>query len=305
MHLRYTAYVRLKAYAINNINIISYHTGTVNKERLQKGVFPSLYWILSYQRYGDGMYREKKIYSGKILEVELYPVYKSGREIPRRAKKEKLSTKEQKNLNEKNARKKLTRLINTNFGEGDIVIHPTYRDSEMPSTEQEARRDIVNYIRRIKTYRKRNDLPELKYIYVIECKVSKKTGVMRWHFHMIMSKMDRDTAEKMWKYGDFTNADRLQPNEYGCEAIARYMTKEPQGKKRWAQSKNLQEPYIPPPKDGRIGKQGVRKMATQYVEDKEYFEKRYKGYQFLKCAPTFNDYNGYWYIEIVMRRKDE
>ena len=305
MTLRYTAYVRLKAYAINNINIISYHTGTVNKERLQKGVFPSLYWILSYQRYGDGMYREKKIYSGKILEVELYPVYKSGREIPRRAKKEKLSTKEQKNLNDKNARKKLTRLINTNFGEGDIVIHPTYRDSEMPSTEQEARRDIVNYIRRIKTYRKRNDLPELKYIYVIECKVSKKTGVMRWHFHMIMSKMDRDTAEKMWKYGDFTNADRLQPNEYGCEAIARYMTKEPQGKKRWAQSKNLQEPYIPPPKDGRIGKQGVRKMATQYVEDKEYFEKRYKGYQFLKCVPIFNDYNGYWYIEIVMRRKDE
>ena len=90
---------------------------------------------------------------------------------------------------------------------------------------------------------------------------------------MIMSKMDRDTAEKMWKYGDFTNADRLQPNEYGCEAIARYMTKEPQGKKRWAQSKNLKEPYIPPPKDGRIGKQGVRKIATQYVEDKEYFEK--------------------------------
>lgn len=251
------------------------------------------------------MYREKKIYSGKILEVELYPVYKSGREIPRRAKKEKLSTKEQKNLNDKNARKKLTRLINTNFGEGDIVIHPTYRDSEMPSTEQEARKDIVNYIRRIKTYRKRNDLPELKYIYVIECKVSKKTGVMRWHFHMIMSKMDRDTAEKMWKYGDFTNADRLQTNEYGCEAIARYMTKEPQGKKRWAQSKNLKEPYIPAPKDGRIGKRGVRKIATQYVEDKEYFEKRYKGYRFLKCVPTFNDFNGYWYIEIVMRRKDE
>lgn len=251
------------------------------------------------------MYREKKIYSGKILEVELYPVYKNGREIPRRAKKEKLSTKEQKNLNDKNARKKLTRLINTNFGEGDIVIHPTYRDSEMPLTEQEARKDIVNYIRRIKTYRKKHNLPELKYIYVIECKVSKKTGVMRWHFHMIMSKMDRDTAEKMWKHGDFTNADRLQPNEYGCEAIARYMTKEPQGKKRWAQSKNLKEPYIPPPKDGRIGKQGVRKIATQYVEDKEYFEKRYKGYQFLKCVPAFNDFNGHWYIEIVMRRKNE
>lgn len=89
-----------------------------------------MYWILSYQRYGDDMYREKKIYSGKILEVELYPVYKSGREIPRRAKKEKLSTKEQRNLNDKNARKKLTRLINTNFGEGDIVIHKRFDREE-------------------------------------------------------------------------------------------------------------------------------------------------------------------------------
>ena len=50
------------------------------------------------------------------------------------------------------------------------------------------------------------------------------------------------------------------------------------------------------------------RIMSKHLEAKtmpEYFEKRYKGYQFLKCVPTFNDYNGYWYIEIVMRRKNE
>ena len=33
-------------------------------------------------------------------------------------------------------------------------------------------------------------------------------------------------------------------------------------------------------------------MATQYVEDKGYFEKRYKGYQFLKCMLTLTIITG-------------
>ncbi len=49
-----------------------------------------MYWILSYQRYGDGMYREKKIYSGKILEVELYPVYKKWERDSKESKERKV-----------------------------------------------------------------------------------------------------------------------------------------------------------------------------------------------------------------------
>ena len=43
-------------------------------------------------------------------------------------------------------------------------------------------------------------------------------------------------------------------------------------------------------------------MATQRVDDREYWEKRYKGYRFIRCYSRYNDYNGYWYVSVVMYR---
>ena len=92
--------------------------------------------------------REKNIKSGKILEAEFYPVFPSGRRVPERKRP---TREEQKNLNDANARKKIVRLINANFDEGDIVIHGTYRDTEMPESLDQVRRDLNNYIRRLAT----------------------------------------------------------------------------------------------------------------------------------------------------------
>ena len=72
-------------------------------------------------------YREKKIYSGKMLEVEIYPITFQDRKQPRK-KKEKTSEVKQKNLNDKNARKYLIRSINTNFTDDDLHITNTYTD---------------------------------------------------------------------------------------------------------------------------------------------------------------------------------
>lgn len=251
------------------------------------------------------MIREKNIISGRMYEAEFYPVFENGKRVPEKNKRCGISSKEQQNLNDKNARKKIVRLVNTNFGENDIVIHGTYRDDEMPESEEACRRDIQNYIRRIKRYRKRAQLPEMKYIYVIESKVSKKTGLVRFHFHMITNQIDRDTAEKMWKHGDWTNADRLQPNEKGCEALAKYLVKNPEGKKRWAQSKNLKKPKIPKPKDGKISKRFLSKLATERIDDAAYWERRYKGYKFVEANAVFNSFNGYWYLSIVMFKSAE
>ena len=144
----------------------------------------------------------------------------------------------------------------------------------------------------------------MKYIYVIEAKVSKKTGLIRYHFHLITNAMDRDTAEAMWPYGDWTNADRLQPNEKGCEALAKYLVKNPEGGKRWAQSKNLKKPKTPKPKDGRISRRFLSKLATERIDDAKYWENRYKGYRFIEAHAAFNDYNGHWYLSVVMFKKD-
>lgn len=183
-------------------------------------------------------YRARTIKAGDILEVEIFPIWNTQNEV-RKAKK--AATKEaQQNLNDRNAKKKLIRKINANFTGEDLCITLTYKAGFVPDEEQ-ARRDIRNYLRRVRQWRRKNGLPELKYVYVIEYGGGDGRR-KRVHHHVIMSGMDRDVAEALWQGRGWANTRRLQPDDYGLEALARYMTKEPNGGKRWAASKNLVDP---------------------------------------------------------------
>lgn len=246
-------------------------------------------------------YREKKIYSGDQFEVEIYPITLQQRRKKRKAK-EKESRISQKNLNDKNARKHLSRKINCNFiDRKDVVAHLTYMDKCLPKTAEEARKDVINYIRRVKHYRKKLGLPELKYIAVIEFKEpgEKEKGI-RMHHHVIMSgDVDRDTLEELWRKG-WANVDRLKADEYGYEALSRYVMKDPKGCKRWIQSKNLKEPVVKV-NDFRFSKKKVVEISKN-VEDRETFEKLYPGYILNQCKAIFNDETGQWYLYIRMRK---
>lgn len=285
------------------------------------------------------MIREKHIKSGKLFEADFYPVWNDGRRMPSRSLKEKRSTPEQARYNKQQSIKKLTRLINVNFDEEDVIMHPTYEPSKAPQSEEEARRDITNYIRRLKTRRNSElkkvlaalaDLPDIKslqkqrealeirkrkleapfkYIYCIE-KVQYKSGRYagrdNWHFHMFVTGgIPRRDLEKMWANGIRTNADQFQPERYGPEAIAKYMSKDPQGSKRFCCSRNLDKPKIPKPKDGRITPRGVARLARERIDDCTYWENRYKGYRFIRCYARYNDYNGHWYLSVVMYKTDD
>jgi hypothetical protein len=249
-------------------------------------------------------YREKRIYSGDQLEVEGYPITLRQRKQKRKVK-EKESSKAQKNLNDKNARKHLSRKINCNFIEKkDVVAHLTYVDKYLPKTAEEAKKDVVNYIRRVKHYRKKLGLTELKYIAVIEFKESgeKEKGI-RMHHHVIMSgDVERDILEELWGKG-YANVDRLKADEYGFEALSRYVLKDPKGCKRWIQSRNLKEPVVKV-NDFKLSKKKVIEMAKN-VEDRSIFEKLYPGYILNHCEAAFNNENGQWYLYIRMRKFKE
>lgn len=96
--------------------------------------------------------REKRFLCGKYLEVEIYPISKY-------EQKKMESRKEQKNLNDKNARKNLRR-IHDNFDNKDLIVSLSYDAANLPNSEEIAIRDRNNYIRRIKNFRKRNGLDE-------------------------------------------------------------------------------------------------------------------------------------------------
>lgn len=277
------------------------------------------------------MIREKHTKSGKLFEADFYPIWNDGRRLPSRAPKTKRSTEAQAKYNHTQAVKKAVRLVNANFDTGDIFMHITYRPENAPLTEKAAKRDFANYIRRVKTKRaselKRitallKDNPNNKALkkqkakleqpFLYYCpleetvyKSGKHKGKRNWHFHLFMTGgVDRDILEDMWDKKARVNADRFQPERFGPESAARYITKDLHGSRKILRSKNLKKPQSPKPKDGRISPRGVQMLATQRVDDKAYWEKRYKGYRFLRCYARFNDYNGNWYVSVIMYKAE-
>lgn len=239
-------------------------------------------------------YREKKIYSGDILEVEVYPISVWDRKQSRK-KKEKMSQPKQKNLNDKNAKKHLIRLINNNFTNNDLSVGLTYSENELPENEAAARMDMTNYIRRIKHYRNKHGLLPLKYIAVIEY----GEGKGRIHHHLIISDMDRDIVEQLWGKGR-ANADRLKADEYGYEALARYITKDPKGNKRWVQSKNLKQPTVKV-NDFKYSRRKIEELA-KCPEDRQTFESMYPEYILNGCKVSVNEVTAGTYLYIKMRK---
>lgn len=276
------------------------------------------------------MQRERQIKSGKLLEIDFYPIFDDGRKMPTRAPKTKKSTPEQQKYNATQATKKFVRLVNANFTNTDIFLGITFPPQIVPQTEAEARRWIVNYLRRAKARReaelrriekkiaeagadaellaKRAKLAEpLRYIYVIERETYKRgeyKGRDNWHYHLFISGgLDRDTMEDLCGANMRVNARRFMPERFGPEAAARYCAKDPQGSKRFCYSRNLKKP-VEKTRDGKITDRGVEKLATQKAHDRTFWEKRHKGYKFVRSFARYNDFNGHWYVTAIMYRAE-
>jgi hypothetical protein len=273
------------------------------------------------------MIREKKIKSGRLLEVDYYPIWNDGRRMPTRAPKTKPTSEEQKKYNEKRAMLHFVRMINANYDTGDIFLHVTYSPENAPDSIDQVEKDFYNYIRRIKT-RRASELKKarallasfpgdrelekrvkklaepFKYYEVIEentYKTGKHKGRIVWHLHVFMTGgLERDTIEDMWELGARVNADRYQPERFGLEAAARYCAKNPSGKKRFRCSRNHKKPIESKPRDGKISSRGVEKLARERVDDKAYWERKYRGYRLVRCVAKYNSWNDSWYLSLVL-----
>jgi hypothetical protein len=230
------------------------------------------------------VYLRRTIISGKMVEVEIYPIWKCRNDVPRNKRGE--SREVQKKLNEKNARKKTVRLINANFVKEDLYITLTYKDGYLPD-EKRARKDIQNYIARLKRWRKRNGITEpLKYIYSIgfenDPEHSKKNRI---HHHLIINKMDRDIAENLWGKGR-AESRRLQPDDFQFEGVGRYIAS--QGRERISYSTNLKKP-IEKKDRTTLTRRKAENLARDQNGYKDYFENKYKDCIYLDCSTYQSD----------------
>lgn len=254
--------------------------------------------------------REKRVLSGKILEAEFYPVTADGRRYTR-GKKKKTSRAAQQKLNDKNARKKLRRLIEENFTEEkDYYCTFTYTDSEMPNRYESCKRDLTNFFRRLRRLREKSGLPELKYIYAIEYTVSKRTGKARFNIHMVLSGgLPRRDIKKCWGKGDIKKVEELQAGERGFERLANYLCKEwnndllPDTRKRYTPSRNLKQP-TEKRRDGVFKPRFLEKLCKQHIEDRDYWEKRYQGYTFVSATSAYNEDYGTWFLSVFLKKRE-
>ena len=235
-------------------------------------------------------YREKRYYSGNYLEIDIYPVF--GRAGQRR-KRYKESSECQKKLNRKNAEMKLTRLLNTNFTEDDLRFDLTYSPNYLPNDDDAAIKELRNFLRRLKRFRKKAGLDPLKYVAVTE-----KSSRGRYHHHLVISGgvSMRDLAY-LWGRG-YTTCKPLQFDEYGIEALAHYLVKEPVGSKFYQASRNLTQPEVET-RDEAFSQKTVNAMA-KICQDPALWEGLYEGYTFVSAAPFWNDYNRHQSITVKM-----
>ena len=268
--------------------------------------------------------RTKAVYAGPMLSVDAYPVWDThtARAARTEAQKEKHREALQRQ-NQKNARRRLEALVNANFGEGDLILTHEYGHGKQPAGDEEAAKDIRNYIARLKYRRNKLGLPEMKYIYITERTQSRKYGV-RWHHHIIMSGgIDRDTAEQLWtkKHGGISNARNAQPTAMHLTGFSRYLVmdkrnrtmetdgKNPQEKamrRGWNSSKNLTKP-----KERESDKKLSIRKAQRIAEAmgnmdtaKEILERCYPAYELLEVSTKTSKWTSGVYIRAVMRRKE-
>ncbi len=285
--------------------------------------------------------REQRTYCGKqYMTVDLFQyteaASKAARRTPRR-RREKVSPPKQRSLNEKRARRYFIQLINANFGPLDYHMTLTYAPGELPEDEEAAKREARNFLRRVDRRRKKLGLPPMKYVMVTECRARKETGeLVRIHHHIIMSGgtgpdgrelITRDDLELMWsrerinwkkaerdisyrqsvKRIGYANADRLQPGENGLEALGKYLTKDPAGKKRWSCSQNLEKP-VRAVNDSKFSVRKLEAIAgSGMIWTRDFWEKQYPGYTLagppeIAVEATPPDEVNNWVIFAKLRR---
>lgn len=246
-------------------------------------------------------YRTVETYGGEFVEVDAFPVFQSLSAAGTRVRRSKCrpTSEVQAALNRRRAERRLIRLVHANFSEKDLTVHLTYRDEYVPNDDDRAKKDVQNYIARLKRRYKKQGI-EFKYVCVTE-KGKKKH---RYHHHLIISGgIDRDIVERIWAYGR-ANSRRLQFGDDGVAGLSVYILKDAEvWKKRWCASRNLHEPQEKV-YDYKLTKRDAAACVASFGAAKEVAAKLYPEWELMsRPRDMINEINGGYYITLRLRKK--
>lgn len=189
------------------------------------------------------MKRRKTIRAGRLVWDITYTVPRPNASKQERKRIREVTEEQVARTNANTAQRKLEMLMATNFDEGDLVLTVTYRDADLPDSADVTRKHLGKVFAQMRAYRKARDLPDLKYIYVLEG----RHGDHRPHAHIIINAAggDLELMRSLWIWGDDIQLNYIR--ERGYDGWAGYLTKERReaslnGKKQFVGSRNLDRP---------------------------------------------------------------
>ena len=189
------------------------------------------------------MKRRKTIRAGRLVWDITYTVPRPNATKQERKRIREVTEEQIQRTNANTAQRKLEMLMATNFDEGDLVLTVTYRDADLPDSADVTRKHLGKVFSQMRAYRKARDLPELKYIYILEG----RHGDHRPHAHLIINAAggDLELMRSLWIWGDDIQLNYIR--ERGYDGWAGYLTKERReaslnGKKQFVGSRNLARP---------------------------------------------------------------
>ena len=189
------------------------------------------------------MKRRKTIRAGRLVWDITYTVPRPNASKQERKRIREVTEEQVQRTNANTAQRKLEMLMATNFDDTDLVLTVTYRDADLPNSADVMRKHLGKVFSQMRAYRKARDLPELKYIYVLEG----RHGDHRPHAHIIINAAggDLELMRSLWIWGDDIQLNYIR--ERGYDGWAGYLTKERReaslnGKKQFVGSRNLARP---------------------------------------------------------------
>ena len=189
------------------------------------------------------MKRRKTIRAGRLVWDITYTVPRPNASKQERKRIREVTEEQIQRTNANTAQRKLEMLMATNFDDTDLVLTVTYRDADLPDSADVTRKHLGKVFAQMRAYRKARDLPELKYIYILEG----RHGDHRPHAHIIINAAggDLELMRSLWIWGDDIQLNYIR--ERGYDGWAGYLTKERReaslnGKKQFVGSRNLARP---------------------------------------------------------------
>lgn len=152
--------------------------------------------------------------------------------------------------NEREAVKNLARVINCNFGSGDLWLTLTYGPDRLPEDVTAAKKDLQAFMRKVRRRFAAEHGRNPRWVISTSCTDPRTGERVRIHHHLVMERVAYETICQLWPQEDITY--RLMDGRGDYTGIARYIVSNAERDgydgKKWSISRgNMAKPIYTEP----------------------------------------------------------